>query len=168
VLRMPDAGARALRRRRRDDRGAAAVEFALVVPVLVLFMFGIIQAGFFFAQSASLANGAREGARAGVVKTLGTPRDCASIVSQARLGARTIGMRETQVAVTVRRGTMPSPICSASAGQVAPTTGGTTAPCGGAGVNEALHVQTSFPTKLPLVGTAITLEGEGTYRCEYS
>ena len=40
---------------RRDDRGASAVEFALVVPFFVLLVFGIIQYGWYFyvAETAS-------------------------------------------------------------------------------------------------------------------
>lgn len=41
--------------RRRPDRGASAVEFALVMPLLILLMFGIIQYGWYFyvAETAS-------------------------------------------------------------------------------------------------------------------
>lgn len=36
------------RARRDDHSGAAAVEFALVMPILILLMFGIIQFGWYF------------------------------------------------------------------------------------------------------------------------
>ncbi|MBM6405978.1 pilus assembly protein [Phycicoccus sp. CSK15P-2] len=52
---------------RRDDRGAAAVEFALVLPVLVLLMGGIVDYGRYFFTQVQLTNAAREGARAGTV-----------------------------------------------------------------------------------------------------
>jgi TadE-like protein len=44
------------------DRGAAALEFALVVPVLVVLVFGMIDYGLYFTDSL----GARDGARAAV------------------------------------------------------------------------------------------------------
>lgn len=61
---------------RRDD-GAAAVEFALVLPLLMMLVFGIISFGILFAQQLSLGNGARQGARLGVV----ADRTCADIVN---------------------------------------------------------------------------------------
>lgn len=47
------------RRRRRDDSGAAAVEFALIMPILLVLVFGIIQYGFYFyaMQSGTSATG---------------------------------------------------------------------------------------------------------------
>lgn len=56
-------------RTRRDssDRGAAAVEFALVVPILLLLVFGIVDYGAVYADSISARNGVREAARQGVV-----------------------------------------------------------------------------------------------------
>lgn len=50
--------------RRRDERGAAVVEFALVLPVLVLFMFGIIEFGRAYNARIELTAAVREGARA--------------------------------------------------------------------------------------------------------
>jgi Flp pilus assembly protein TadG len=35
-------------RRRRDEGGAAAVEFALLAPIVLLLVFGIIQYGLYF------------------------------------------------------------------------------------------------------------------------
>ena len=51
-------------RRRRDDRGAAVVEFALVLPILVLFVFGIVEFGRAYNARIELTSAVREGARA--------------------------------------------------------------------------------------------------------
>lgn len=48
---------------RRDHRGAAAVEFALVLPLLLILVMGSIEFGFFAYLNASAAGAAREGAR---------------------------------------------------------------------------------------------------------
>jgi Flp pilus assembly protein TadG len=52
------------RSRGGGDRGAAAVEFALVLPVLLLVIFGIIDFGRLLYAKITLAEAAREGARA--------------------------------------------------------------------------------------------------------
>ncbi len=46
-----------------DQSGAAAVEFALVVPILFLLVFGIIEFGFIFNRWISVTHASREGAR---------------------------------------------------------------------------------------------------------
>ena len=51
------------RLRRRDDRGASLVEFALVMPLLVLLLVGIVEAAWAFANNLDARHGAREGAR---------------------------------------------------------------------------------------------------------
>jgi len=50
-------------RTRRSDGGAALVEFALVMPILVLILGGIVEFGWLFAQNLNVRHGAREGAR---------------------------------------------------------------------------------------------------------
>jgi hypothetical protein len=65
-------------RGRAIDRGAAAVEFALVVPVLLLLVMGILDYGRFFFDSVSLRQGAREAARQAVVQVYGA--SCAGTV----------------------------------------------------------------------------------------
>lgn len=54
-------------RRRDDDQGAALVEFALVAPLLMAFLLGIVTMGTTYSRSISLNNGAREAARYGAV-----------------------------------------------------------------------------------------------------
>ncbi len=52
------------RLRRRRDGGAAAVEFALVLPMLLLLIFGLIDFGRMLNAQITLTEAAREGARA--------------------------------------------------------------------------------------------------------
>lgn len=49
------------------QRGAALVEFAIVLPLFMGLMFGIMEAGWFFAQQVEIRHAAREGARLAVV-----------------------------------------------------------------------------------------------------
>lgn len=50
-------------RRATGDRGAEAVEFAVIVPVLLALLFGLISFGLLFFSQISLEQAAREGAR---------------------------------------------------------------------------------------------------------
>jgi len=49
------------------ERGAAIVEFAVIVPLFLMLVFGTIEAGWFFAQEVEIRNAAREGARLAVI-----------------------------------------------------------------------------------------------------
>ena len=53
---------------RKDERGLAATELALVLPLLLLIMFGIIEGGRIFSAWLEITNDAREGARYGAVR----------------------------------------------------------------------------------------------------
>ena len=50
-----------------NANGAAAVEFAIVVPLLLLLLFGIIEFSLLLYNKAMLTNASREGARFGIV-----------------------------------------------------------------------------------------------------
>jgi len=52
-----------LHRTRRDDSGAEIIEFAFVVPLLLLVVVGIMDFGFMFQRYEVVTNAAREGAR---------------------------------------------------------------------------------------------------------
>lgn len=52
----------------RDEKGQSMVEFALVLPVLILVVFGIIDFGWLFFNKLAIENGAREGARYAAVQ----------------------------------------------------------------------------------------------------
>lgn len=49
------------------DRGANLVEFALVMPLLLLLILGIVELGFLFGQFNEVRHGAHEGARLAAV-----------------------------------------------------------------------------------------------------
>lgn len=55
------------RRHWRKQRGVAVVEFALVLPLLLLILFGIVEFGLVMFDQAVITNASREGARAGIV-----------------------------------------------------------------------------------------------------
>lgn len=48
-------------------KGAAMVEFAIVLPLLMMLVFGIIEFGILLYNKAMITNASREGSRAGIV-----------------------------------------------------------------------------------------------------
>ncbi|NIF56577.1 pilus assembly protein [Burkholderia sp. Ax-1724] len=54
---------------KKKQKGVAAIEVALVLPILLLVVFGIIEFGLVLYDTAIITNAAREGARAGIVLT---------------------------------------------------------------------------------------------------
>jgi hypothetical protein len=51
----------------RDQNGGAVVEFALILPLLILLLFGIVEFGLLLYNKQIITNASREGARAGIV-----------------------------------------------------------------------------------------------------
>jgi Flp pilus assembly protein TadG len=87
------------------DRGAAAVEFALVLPLLLLIVFGIIDFGRALNAQITLTQAAREGAR---LDALGQPN------VQAGTQAAATGLSPVTVTITS--------LCPAGAGPTATAT----------------------------------------------
>ena len=151
---------------RRDQRGAAAVEFALVAPVLFSLVFGIIGFGFVFAQELSLGNGARQGARYGVVAN----RTCSDIYSETRNGSQTVNLNPSQVRVVVTLGTDESTATTQCDSQTSATD--LVKPCSGSSTGDNLYVYANFKSTvsvplLPISGQ-VPLQGKGVFRCESS
>jgi Flp pilus assembly protein TadG len=61
--------------RREDERGAAAIEFALVAPLVILLVMGIISYGYMLSFRQALSQSAAEGARAAAVSPFPTATD---------------------------------------------------------------------------------------------
>lgn len=57
-----------MRTRLRDTSGVSAVEFALVLPILISILLGIVDYGWVFFNRLTMTNAAREGARVGVTR----------------------------------------------------------------------------------------------------
>ena len=147
----------------RHDAGAAAVEFILVVPILLLLVFGIVNFGYLFGQKLSLNQAVREGARMAVVP--GGPRtappgsidDFAYIQSQVRGSTGGLISNTGSVNVTVTN----------SAGTSIPKG------CFALNVGDQLTVtatypaSTIFPQFLPGVPNPVNLTSKAVYRCEW-
>ena len=83
----------------RAERGAAAVEMAIVLPLLFLVIAGIVDFGRAFQAQVQLTNAAREGARAAVVLPLGsTPAPTTEVA--ARVSAALPGVTDASVTPT--------------------------------------------------------------------
>jgi TadE-like protein len=77
--------------RPRGDSGAAALEFALVVPVFLLLVFGIIDFGIYFSDSLATRDGLRAAVRQGVVQDFGACQKLSCLADVARQQMDTLG-----------------------------------------------------------------------------
>ena len=64
-----------LRERRRTESGAAAVEFAIILPIFAALLMGMIQYGYYFWTAETTGSAARETARRIVVGSCWTEYD---------------------------------------------------------------------------------------------
>jgi Flp pilus assembly protein TadG len=99
-------------REARKERGAAALEFALALPLLMTLVLGLIDFGYLFYLQLVVQNAAREGARAGSLFIDGRSVTEAQRVAQAYLAslnlstagvsAQLTGANPTLVDVSIR------------------------------------------------------------------
>jgi Flp pilus assembly protein TadG len=71
----------------RGERGAAAVELAIVLPVLFLVIAGIVDFGRYFFTQIQVTNASREGVRAAVVLPNPAATDMTAITQRASAAA---------------------------------------------------------------------------------
>ena len=64
------------RKMRSRERGAEAVEFALVVPILLTLVFGIVDFGYMINRDTMINNATREGARLGALDPVTNDIEC--------------------------------------------------------------------------------------------
>lgn len=160
---------------RGHERGASAVEFALVLPALILVLGAIIDFGFVFSQQIAMNTAARDAARSGVTSSLsGSGSTCSAVATKARDGAALggIGLNKANVAVTVTgqggtctlaagsgsaSGAAGSTLCTGSASPSATTTS----------LTVTMSYASSPPFPVPFMGT-MNLSTKGDFQCEYT
>jgi Flp pilus assembly protein TadG len=125
-----------LRTRRHHERGAAAVEFALVLPILLLLVMGIVECGRAYHLQTALSGAAREG-----VRVMALQDDVAEARATAKAASPQLALTDGQISVT-------------------PTTCSGTTP-GTATVTVTYPVELMFG----LFGSGFNLTGKGTMRC---
>ena len=162
---------------RRDlgrDRGASAVEFALVLPLLMLIVFGIVDFGVLFSQQLTLNNAVRAGARSGVV--VGQVLDCPGIRSKVQGDLSGLAMDPSTVSVRVTMltasGTSDTTACGGSYLLPSSTDGSGSIPCQGSAPGTSLVVEAQYPSSVPVslppFPTTMTLSARAVYVCEFS
>jgi Flp pilus assembly protein TadG len=105
---------------RGSERGAVAVEFALLVPILIMILLGIMEFGRAYNVQASLTNAAREGARSVAISTIE-----ADAITATKNAAPTLNPQLNSTDVTFKYAaipaTTPSPTACSAGRQVTVT-----------------------------------------------
>jgi Flp pilus assembly protein TadG len=155
-----------IRRRQRDDRGAAAVEFALVLLPLMYIVSAIITFGWLFTQDLAIGNAAWQTARYSVVEN----RTCADVEKEALDAAKPlVTLVNNDTHVIIKRGvegTTPTEVCAGALDT-------TKKPCENAPDKTNIYVTLEHPGTVlipvfPGMGDTLNLDGKGVFRCEWS
>lgn len=164
---------RRMRRAARGDEGASAVEFALVLPLLVVLVFGIISFGVLFAQQLALNNGVRQGARTIVVEGSTTGRTCAAAVTAVQDSTGpAIAMNTADIDVLVQR-TSSNP-CGTAANPTSTTVVCRNSIDAATNTQESVVITANYRADLiiglPIPGfpQGFDLTSKAVYKCEFS
>ena len=130
---------RSPRLRARDEHGASAVEFALVLPVLLLLVLGIMEFGRGFQVSGTLTAAAREG-----VRLMALQNDPAAARDAVRAASSSLDPAVTDAQITITPGSCVS------------GTGTTTV---------RLTIRYELPYLTGVFGDSVDLTGTGVMRC---
>lgn len=128
------------------ERGAAAVEFAILLPVLILIVFGITAFGIAFSKVETYISAAREGARYAAVHCEPDARACTDALIQARVQSAAVGYPIDLPGPTANRD------CSLAANQGQAVT-----------VSWVQHITIQIPL-MPDLSRNVTVSG--VFRCE--
>jgi Flp pilus assembly protein TadG len=145
----------------KREGGASLVEFAFVLPLLALFLFGIVQFGIAYDMKQSINSAAREGARTAAIPDDGTVT-YNTVVARVNDSFDSLGS-DTVDSVTIE---IIEPATSAVIRTVSP--GDPNSPCKtAAGKTVRVTVVNEFVATIPFFGTIEPdLTGTGEFRCE--
>jgi Flp pilus assembly protein TadG len=127
-------------RRLRDERGATAVEFAFIMPLLLVLALGIAEFGRAFQVSGTLSAAAREG-----VRVMALQNDPAAARSAVRNAAPALDPAVTDAQITITPASCP----------ITGTTNTTV----------RLSVTYPMPFLTDFFGSGVDLTGTGVMRC---
>ncbi len=144
---------------RKDSRGATLVEFALVLPILLVLLFGVIEVGRMVTIYTSTMTAAREGARYGTA--VGTADsgsvarylDCSGIRDAARSKVIFTTLADEDIHITFDKGPEQAPYadCQADGGLPDPSALTVTS-----GDRIVVQVSTTFQSPVPLISNLIS------------
>lgn len=100
------------RRNCRSDRGAAMVEFALVLPIFLALVFGVISYGYMLSFRQAVSQAAAEGARAAAVTPPGVTDAVRTTKATAAINNALGGYGITCVSGQLRKGSTPVGTCA--------------------------------------------------------
>ena len=126
-------------RRLGNERGASAVEFALIVPLLVLLVLGIAEFGHAFQVQGTLSAAAREGVRA-----MALQNDPVAARSAVQNAAASLSPTITNAQIVI----MPA-----------------TCPAAGGSTNIRVTISYRMPYLTGFFGSGLNLSGTGVMRC---
>lgn len=97
--------------RRQTADGSATVEFALVLPLFVMLLLGLVEFGLAIWHQEILTNASREGARAGIVASVEGPTyaDITAVV-QAYLSSAGLDPAVTEIDISGLEGSFGDPL----------------------------------------------------------
>ena len=124
----------------RSEDGAVAVEFALLLPILIMLILGILEFGLAYNAQITVTNAAREG-----VRTMAIQNNTSAAKTAVQTVSSTLNpaITNTEITITVSNGTTAC-------------TGGSTATVA---VQYPFHFLTGF------FGTGYTMTGKAAMRC---
>jgi Flp pilus assembly protein TadG len=129
-----------MRQRARDERGASAVEFAFIVPLLILLVVGIAEFGRAFQVQSTLSAAAREG-----VRTMALQNDPAAARATVENVAASLNPVVTDSQITISPATCPVTYPNST--------------------NVTVTISYRLPFFTGFFGSGVNLTGRGVMRC---